>query len=46
LRLTEAGFREIGWAAAKLESHYQDHSVGWDEHLPRLAAYAAGVVRA
>jgi hypothetical protein len=46
LRLTEAGFREIGWAAAKLEAHYQDHSVGWDEHLPLLAAYAAGVVRA
>lgn len=46
LRLTEAGFREIGWAAAKLEAQYQDHSVGWDEHLPRLAAYAAGVVRA
>ena len=46
LRLTEAGFREIGWAAAKLEAHYQDHSAGWDEHLPRLAAYAAGVVPA
>jgi uncharacterized protein YndB with AHSA1/START domain len=45
LRLTEAGFREIGWEAAKLEAYYQDHSTGWDEHLPSLAAYAADLVR-
>ncbi|HEX5407118.1 MAG TPA: SRPBCC domain-containing protein [Pseudonocardiaceae bacterium] len=45
LRLTEAGFREIGWAAAELEEQYRDHSVGWDEHLPHLATYAAELVR-
>jgi uncharacterized protein YndB with AHSA1/START domain len=41
LRLTEAGFREVGWEAAKLEAAYRHHSVGWDEHLARLATYAA-----
>jgi uncharacterized protein YndB with AHSA1/START domain len=46
LRLTEAGFREIGWEAAQLESYYRDHSAGWDRHLPSLAVYAAGLVRA
>ncbi len=45
LHLTEAGFREVGWEAAALEAAYRDHSVGWDEHLATLAAYAAGVVR-
>jgi len=46
LRLTEAGFREIGWEAAQIEAHYRDHSAGWDEYLPGLAAYAAGLLRA
>ena len=45
LRLTEAGFREIGWEAAQLEARYREHSAGWDEHLPNLAEYAAGLVR-
>ena len=45
LRLTEAGFREVGWEAAVLEAYYRDHCAGWDEHLPSLAAYAVGVVR-
>ncbi|GAA2759398.1 SRPBCC family protein [Actinopolymorpha rutila] len=45
LRLTEAGFREIGWEAAQLEAHYRSHCAGWDQHLPNLAAYAAGLVR-
>lgn len=44
LRLTEVGFREIGWEAAQLETQYCEHSAGWDEHLPNLAVYAAGVV--
>ncbi len=45
LRLTEAGFREVGWEAAQLEAAYLDHSAGWDEHLATLATYAAGLVR-
>lgn len=46
LRLTEAGFREIGWEAAKLEQAYREHSIGWDRHVPALATYAAELVRA
>ncbi|MFC4055925.1 SRPBCC domain-containing protein [Actinomadura syzygii] len=45
LRLTEVGFREIGWEAAQLEAHYRSHRVGWDEHLSNLTAYTAGLVR-
>jgi uncharacterized protein YndB with AHSA1/START domain len=45
LRLTEAGFREVGWEAAQLEAAYREHGAGWDEHLPSLADYAAGLVR-
>lgn len=45
LRLTEAGFREIGWEAAQLEAYYRRHRAGWDVHVPNLAAYAAGLVR-
>lgn len=41
LRLTEQGYREIGWEAAKLEEHYRTHSAGWDEHLADLVKYAA-----
>jgi uncharacterized protein YndB with AHSA1/START domain len=41
LRLTEAGFREVGWEAAKLEEQYRSHSLGWDEHLADLVKYAA-----
>ena len=39
IRLTETGFREMGWEAAQLAEHYQAHVVGWDTHLPRLAKY-------
>lgn len=44
LRLTEMGFREMGWEAALLEEQYLDHAAGWDFYLPRLASYAAGLV--
>jgi uncharacterized protein YndB with AHSA1/START domain len=40
LTMTETGFREMGWEAAVLEAQYQDHIVGWDHFLPRLAPYA------
>ena len=39
LKMTETGFREMGWEAAVLELTYQDHSTGWDFYLPRLASY-------
>lgn len=44
LRLTETGFREMGWEAAVLEESYADHVTGWDHFLPRLGAYATGLV--
>ena len=41
LRMTETGFREMGWTAAVLERQYQEHVTGWDFYLPRLAPYVA-----
>ena len=40
LRMTETGFREMGWEAAVLEQQYGEHVSGWDFFLPRLAPYA------
>ena len=40
LKLTETGFREMGWEAAVLEQQYQDHVTGWAFYLPRLEPYA------
>ena len=45
LRMTETGFRELGWEAAVLEQHYQEHVAGWDHFLPRLAPYVATLER-
>jgi len=41
LKMTETGFREMGWEVAVLEHQYQDHVTGWDHFLPRLVAYVA-----
>lgn len=41
LRMSETGFRELGWEAAVLEETYRDHVQGWDYHLARLAPYVA-----
>ena len=41
LRMTETGFREMGWEAAVLEEQYGEHIKGWDYFLPRLAPYVA-----
>jgi uncharacterized protein YndB with AHSA1/START domain len=41
LRMTETGFREMGWEVAVLEEQYTEHVTGWDFYLPRLAPYAA-----
>lgn len=46
IRLTETGFREMGWEAAKLEEQYREHSVGWDKFVPRLGEYIARLVSA
>jgi uncharacterized protein YndB with AHSA1/START domain len=39
LRLTETGFREMGWEDAVLEKAYQEHSIGWDTYVPRIGEY-------
>lgn len=41
LKMTESGFREMGWEVAVLEEVYQDHVSGWAFYLPRLAPYVA-----
>ncbi|MBB5075866.1 SRPBCC domain-containing protein [Nonomuraea endophytica] len=46
IRLTETGFREMGWEAAKLEEVYSDHVTGWDTFVPRLGEYVARLVSA
>jgi uncharacterized protein YndB with AHSA1/START domain len=44
LKMTETGFREMGWDIALLEQQYNDHVHGWDYYLPRLAPYVATLV--
>jgi uncharacterized protein YndB with AHSA1/START domain len=44
VRLTEGGFRELGWEAAVLEELYNDHVVGWDTHLAHLGEYLNDLV--
>jgi uncharacterized protein YndB with AHSA1/START domain len=46
IRLTETGFREMGWEIAKLEEQYLDHSAGWGTFVPRLGDYIARLVSA
>ncbi|MFI6534710.1 SRPBCC family protein [Nonomuraea sp. NPDC050547] len=46
IRLTESGFREMGWEAAKLEEVYSDHVTGWDTFVPRLGEYIGRLVSA
>jgi uncharacterized protein YndB with AHSA1/START domain len=41
LKMTETGFREMGWEAAVLEHQFQEHNHGWDFFLPRIAPYLA-----
>jgi uncharacterized protein YndB with AHSA1/START domain len=41
IRMTETGFREMGWETAVLEEQYQNHIKGWDHFLPRIAPYLA-----
>jgi uncharacterized protein YndB with AHSA1/START domain len=44
VRLTETGFRELGWEAARLEEQYRDHESGWDTFVPSLGEYIARLV--
>jgi uncharacterized protein YndB with AHSA1/START domain len=44
LRLTETGFREMGWEIAVLEEQYNEHAVGWDGFVPAIGKYAERLV--
>jgi uncharacterized protein YndB with AHSA1/START domain len=46
VRMTETGFREMGWEIAVLEEQYREHVSGWDHYIPRLDAYIARLVSA
>ena len=46
IRLTETGYREMGWEVAKLEEQYRDHVSGWDTFVPRLGEYVTRLVSA
>jgi uncharacterized protein YndB with AHSA1/START domain len=46
LRLTETGFREMGWEVAVLEEAYREHVVGWDTFVPRIGTYVIQLVSA
>jgi uncharacterized protein YndB with AHSA1/START domain len=41
LKMTESGFREMGWEAAVLEQQYNEHGAGWDYYLQRIPPYVA-----
>jgi uncharacterized protein YndB with AHSA1/START domain len=41
IRMTETGFREMGWEIAVLEEQYLDHANGWDHYIPALGKYVA-----
>jgi uncharacterized protein YndB with AHSA1/START domain len=43
VRMTETGFREMGWEVAVLEEQYNSHVDGWDLYLPRLGEYAGSL---
>ncbi|PXX70992.1 uncharacterized protein YndB with AHSA1/START domain [Nocardia tenerifensis] len=44
VRMTETGFREMGWEIAVLEQQYNEHVQGWDYHLARLGDYVTRLV--
>ncbi|MFF0203305.1 SRPBCC domain-containing protein [Streptomyces sp. NPDC005017] len=44
VRMTETGFREMGWEIAVLEERYRDHTSGWDRYIPQLGTYVARLV--
>src|SRR4051794_6883020 len=41
LKMTETGFREMGWEIAVLEEQYREHGTGWAFSRPRVAPYVA-----
>src|SRR4029077_82740 len=46
VRMSETGFREMGWEAAVLQAQYNDHVDGWTTYLPRIGTYVARLISA
>ncbi|MEU8301205.1 SRPBCC domain-containing protein [Micromonospora sp. NPDC048909] len=44
IRMTETGFREMGWEIARLEEQYRDHESGWEHYMGELGGYVARLV--
>jgi uncharacterized protein YndB with AHSA1/START domain len=44
IRMTETGFREMGWEIAVLEEQFREHESGWDHYIPVLGTYLAQLV--
>jgi uncharacterized protein YndB with AHSA1/START domain len=44
IRMTETGFREMGWEIAVLEEQYHEHERSWDHYIPALGTYVARLV--
>lgn len=43
LKLTESGFREMGWSTDVLEREYGEHAEAWTHFLARVAPYVASL---
>jgi uncharacterized protein YndB with AHSA1/START domain len=41
LKLTESGFREMGWSTDELEHQYGEHAAAWTHFLAKVAPYVA-----
>ncbi len=39
IRMTETGFREMGWEIAVLEEQHHEHERAWDDYIPALGEY-------
>ncbi len=44
VKMTETGFREMGWELAVLQATYNDHINGWNFYMPRLESYVLTVL--
>jgi uncharacterized protein YndB with AHSA1/START domain len=43
LKLTETGFRDLGWDDDTVRAEYREHEAGWDHFLARIAPYVAAL---
>ena len=41
VKMTETGFRQMGWSAEEVRAAYDDHVQGWGFFIPRLGEHVA-----